>query len=174
MNCICNADFYDTYGLVIKRYPNKFIFENPGIVRIPKEKAILGGYSDPRNKCILKMFSLIGYGERAGSSLPEVYAIWENHHWPVPQIEQEFNHDRTRFIMEYNNGAPSASEILKQPSYLAVYEYLQANKVAKTKEIADLLHIKDARARQILKEMADKKLIVSLGSNRNRIYQLYE
>ena len=32
----------------------------------------LGGESDPRNKALMKMFNLIGIGERAGSGVPEL------------------------------------------------------------------------------------------------------
>lgn len=174
LNCISNANFYDVYGLVIKRYQNKLIFENPGVLRIPVEKAIQGGYSDPRNKVILKMFSLIGYGERAGSGIPEIYAIWNDNNWPAPQIEQEFNHDRTRLIMEYLNTNPETDAFLAHPSYRTVYEYLQHHKQAKTKDIAVLLNVKDARARQILKQMIEMRLVTALGSNRNRVYRLYE
>lgn len=173
LNCICNANFYDVYGLVIKRYPNKLIFENPGILRVPVEKAIKGGYSDPRNKAILKMFSLIGFGERAGSGIPEIFAIWNDNNWPTPQIKQEFNHDRTILTMEFfDTKALMNDEILHHPSYRAIYEYMLDHKHVKTKDIAALLNVKEPRARQLLKEMIDKHFIIALGSNRNREYEL--
>ena len=39
-------------------------------MRIPIEDALKGGQSDPRNPILHKMFSHLGYGERAGSGLP--------------------------------------------------------------------------------------------------------
>lgn len=37
-----------------------------------------GGISDPRNKTLMKMFNMIGIGERAGSGIPDIYQVWEN------------------------------------------------------------------------------------------------
>ena len=38
----------------------------------------LGGVSDPRNGLVMKMFSLIDVGERAGTGVPDVFATWAN------------------------------------------------------------------------------------------------
>ena len=43
--------------------------ENLGYVRIGKRQMLKGGISDPRNKALMKMFNLIGIGERAGSGV---------------------------------------------------------------------------------------------------------
>ena len=36
-----------------------------------------GCISDPRNKALMKMFNMIGIGERAGSGVPDIFAVWE-------------------------------------------------------------------------------------------------
>ena len=46
-------------------------FANPGDIRIGLQTALAGGVSDPRNETVMKMFSLIDVGERAGSGIPE-------------------------------------------------------------------------------------------------------
>ena len=46
-------------------------FANPGDIRIGLQTALAGGVSDPRNETVMKMFSLIDVGERAGSGNPE-------------------------------------------------------------------------------------------------------
>ena len=48
--------------------------------------AIGGGVSDPRNGTVLKIFSLINYGERAGSGLNSIFHVWEHvYHTPRNQ-----------------------------------------------------------------------------------------
>ena len=37
---------------------------------------LLGGVSDPRNKNLMKMFNLLGIGERAGGGIPDIYQVW--------------------------------------------------------------------------------------------------
>lgn len=55
----------------------------------------IGGESDPRNKALMKMFNLIGIGERAGSGVPELFSVWENEGWVEPIIEETFHPGRT-------------------------------------------------------------------------------
>jgi len=47
-------------------------FANPGCSRVGVEQVFIGGMSDARNETILKMFSLIEAGERAGSGIPDM------------------------------------------------------------------------------------------------------
>ena len=64
-------DFWNMVNNRQKISKNKdgFTFANPGSMRMAKTVAIGGGVSDPRNGTVLKIFSLINYGERAGSGL---------------------------------------------------------------------------------------------------------
>ena len=57
--------------------------------------------SDPRNKTLMKMFNMIGIGERAGSGIPDIYQVWENEGWSAPVVEESYNSDRTRLSLEF-------------------------------------------------------------------------
>lgn len=54
----------------------------------------------------------------------------------------------------------------------AVIDYLTEKVTGKTSEIADLLGVKETRARRLLSEMVDEGIIVAEGANRNRVYKL--
>lgn len=54
-NCLINADYYGTRGVVIKKEPKKLVLENPGYIRTGKIQMRKGGESDPRNKSLMKM-----------------------------------------------------------------------------------------------------------------------
>ena len=45
MNTLANADYYGRCGVVIKKYKDRFTFENPGAFRISIKEAIDGGMS---------------------------------------------------------------------------------------------------------------------------------
>ena len=47
-----------------------------------------GGISDPRNKTLMKMFNMIGFGERAGSGISDIYQVWENEGWEMPVLSK--------------------------------------------------------------------------------------
>lgn len=95
-NCLFNADYYGVRGVVVRRAPDRLVFENPGDIRTGVEQMRLGGVSDPRNGLVMKMFSLIDVGERAGTGVPDVFATWANAGLPEPRIEESFGEaDRT-------------------------------------------------------------------------------
>ena len=86
VNTLVNADYYGRGGGVIKKYKDRLSFENPGTFRISLKEAIDGGMSDPRNATLLKMFSMIDIGERAGSGIPGVFSVMEQRVWNGARI----------------------------------------------------------------------------------------
>ena len=93
-NACAHADFYGRRGLVISKNSEGFSFANPGSMRVAKKEAIEGGVSDPRNGVMLKIFSLINYGERAGSGLNSIFHVW-NHVYHTPaEISEDVGVDR--------------------------------------------------------------------------------
>lgn len=86
---------------MVKKEVDSLIIENPGSIRTGKKQMLRGGISDPRNKTLMKMFNLIGIGERAGSGIPDIYQIWEDEGWKTPMVEETYNPDRTRLSLEF-------------------------------------------------------------------------
>ena len=98
-NAVVHADFYGRQGLVIQKSEDGYKLSNPGSVRISISEAINGGISDPRNGIMLKMFSLIDFGERAGSGLSGIFKVWEKvYHTPV-LLEETHNNGVDRTIL---------------------------------------------------------------------------
>ena len=93
-NSCAHADFYGRRGLVISKTKDGFTFANPGSLRMAKTVAIGGGVSDPRNGIVLKIFSLINYGERAGSGLNSIFHVWEHVYHTPAEINEEVGVDR--------------------------------------------------------------------------------
>ncbi|MBO7565899.1 MAG: putative DNA binding domain-containing protein [Bacteroidales bacterium] len=107
LNTLANADYYGRCGVVIKKYKDRFTFENPGTFRISIKEAIDGGMSDPRNAIILKMFSMIDIGERAGSGIPGVFSVWHKTFGASPEYSQRTSPDRittTLILADYLDG----------------------------------------------------------------------
>ena len=65
-------------------------------------KAAQGGMPDLRNGTVLKIFSLINYGERAGSGLNSIFYVWEHVYHTPAVINEEVGVDRV--IVELPNG----------------------------------------------------------------------
>ena len=87
---------------MIKKEDDKLVIENPGSIRTGKKQMLRGGISDPRNKTLMKMFNMIGIGERAGSGIPDIYQVWENEGWPMPVVEERSFFVMVLLIREWN------------------------------------------------------------------------
>ena len=186
-NCLINADYYGTRGIVIKKEPKKLILENPGYIRTGKIQMRKGGESDPRNKSLMKMFNLINIGERSGSGVPNIFNTWEDEGWKEPVIEERFDPDRTILTLEFiEKQAKKTSEENKRrkqakkisegnrrrktsDNIAKIYEYLEKYGEAGTNDIADYLDLSHSRTRAILSGLENIEII---GTNTNRKYKL--
>ncbi len=114
-NCLVNTDFYIPRGIIIKKDDDKIVIENPGYIRTGKDQMLKGGISDPRNKALMKMFNMIGIGERAGSGVPDIYSVWASQNWAEPEVNEEYNPDRTILTLPFvKKQAEKASEFSKK------------------------------------------------------------
>jgi hypothetical protein len=66
--------------------PALFAFRNPGMMRIPVELALHGGYADCRNRLLHQMFRYVGIGDQSGSGLSKILSCWHKYHWRVPEL----------------------------------------------------------------------------------------
>ena len=98
-NTLINADYYGNTGVVIERNITSITMTNAGTFRIDLDEAINGGISDPRNSGLIKMFSLINIGERAGSGLPMIFKAWTGTGFAMPDITEKENPDRVCLIL---------------------------------------------------------------------------
>mgnify|MGYP000428955754 CR=1 FL=1 len=176
VNCLVNADFYLPQGIVIKKNVKSLIIENPGGIRIGKKQMLLGGISDPRNKNMMKMFTLLGIGERAGSGIPDIYQVWADQGWNSPVVEEFYNPDRTRLLLDFS---PKATKKISEENkrrkteenYIAIKKYLKQHGLSKTTDIAAAIELSPARTRVLLKEIPG---VNYEGTNTNRRYYLLE
>lgn len=53
-----------------------------------------------------------------------------------------------------------------------ILDYLQTHQNITSKEAEELLHVKERRTRELLKQMCEKNLLIKLGSARSTHYKL--
>ena len=99
VNALIHADYAAPGGVVVERYPDRFILENPGTLLVSFEQFRSGGVSECRNKSLQQMFMMIGGGERAGSGVDKIRAGWKSQHWRAPQISIQRQPDRVRLFL---------------------------------------------------------------------------
>ncbi len=101
-NALVHADYHERQGVVIVKSQNGFSFANPGDMRVGLKTALAGGVSDPRNETLLKMFALVGIGERAGSGIPDFLHTWRFWVETDPQYELTASPARTSLTVPAN------------------------------------------------------------------------
>ena len=111
---LVNADYYGRGGVVVRKHRDRLVFENPGTIRIGKALMLEGGHSDPRNSVVIKMFSMLHIGERAGSGIHRIISAWSAAGYDAPLITERIgNFERTTLTLPLTLAAKSTQESAK-------------------------------------------------------------
>lgn len=185
-NCLTNTDFFISRGVVIRKDADKIIMENPGYIRTGKDQMLKGGISDPRNKALMKMFNIIGIGERAGSGVPDIFDVWESQHWKEPVVEEQYNPDRTILTLSFverkvsrNQEHPkyqtdTLDDTLKDTLEFRILTLLKENPKIKQQEVGETLGVSIASVKRSMKKLTDAEKIQREGGKRNGIWRVLE
>ena len=174
-NCLVNADYYGSRGVVITLKQNKIAFANPGYSRTGKKQMLKGGVSDPRNRGLMKMFNLINIGERAGSGVPMIYDVWKKQGLKTPSIEEQFDPDRIILVLPLDKRLGTRPIVKEMHSKkfdetkAMVMEYLRDNGKSTCGELAEHVGLSQPRMRAILSKIDE---VEAFGFNRSRTYRL--
>ena len=109
VNAIIHADYTAPGGVVVERYPDRFIFGNPGTLLVSLEQFRRGGVSECRNKSLQKMFLMIGGGEQAGSGVDKIRSGWRSRHWRAPLIITQAQPERIVLTLPMVSLIPEAT-----------------------------------------------------------------
>ena len=175
--------------------PDKITIANPGDFRVDLERAKRGGTSDPRNRNMLRMFSAIDIGERAGSGIPRIIDGWTSCGYDEPTWEVEFDPERTTLTLPLTQAVsateeePSGSEQARRrndkvgidlQTFFALEENEQSaiklaatNGRVTTAELADERGLMLKAARDVLRQLTEGGLLEWEGKSSRDPRQYY-
>lgn len=172
-NCLVNADYYGEGGVVIIRREDRIVLSNPGDFRIEVAAAKSGGFSDPRNSLLMKMFNLIDIGDSAGSGIPNIFYTWKQHGWSEPTIKQTVHPNRIEFLLPLMKRGDKVTRI-KQEGKKAemksalkramIIDYLTDHAEGSFEELTSLLGVKPSNTKKLLDDLIEEG-IVALTEN---------
>ena len=87
-NLIIHADYMLTGVLKVEKYDNRFVFSNPGSLKIPVVDIYEGGHSKARNPHTQAILRMIGFGENIGSGFPTILEACKKENWRRPLLEE--------------------------------------------------------------------------------------
>lgn len=196
-NCLAHADHFGREGIVIIRRKDSITMANPGGLRMSLERALEGGHSDPRNPTLMKMFSLLDIGERAGSGIPNIFHVWkEGDFADQPALVEEFQPERVTLTLPLatkedldgannkttinndkttiNNDKSAAKPVTPKERKDAIVKLIKESGLATSADVAKLLDLGSDRTREILRDITKEGLIVKQGVNKGTYYVLPE
>ena len=189
INCLTNADFDSSRGVVVRWTNVGLEFLNPGSFRIGILRAFKGGTSDARNKNLLKMFSLVKIGERAGSGVPNMVDQWMSCNHGKPVLSESYGPEVSTVLLPFS--ADSDNDILREPAEnivrigrkqsnqtrkneVAIVAYLTEHGDSQSADIAKNIGLGISRTNQLLRSLVEGGMVDAVGGSRNRIYRLSE
>ncbi len=188
VNCLANADFFLSRGIVIEKFPDKIVMKNPGTSIVGKKQMLRGGDSEPRNANIMKMLNLLGFGEHSGNGVPDIFSVWEKAGLAEPVIEEHFGEDgpnKTVVILPLvlKNQALFEKRPEKGPEkrphrktddiekrIMQVYELIAINPSISRPEIGQQLNISLKQTRIAVDALKERGIIHREGSARKGLW----
>ena len=183
INALIHADFLGIGGIVIERYPDHFILENPGTLLISFEQYHRGGVSECRNRSLQKMFALIGRGEQAGSGADKIRTGWQLNRWRAPKLECHDRPSRVELVLPMVSLIPE--ETLSHlramlgvaidsltPSELQALATAALEKSVSNIRLQELLSDHPVEISRMLTRLCERSLLVSDNRRRWATYRL--
>jgi ATP-dependent DNA helicase RecG len=182
-NVLVHADYRDRAKIYVVKRPDMFGFLNPGLMRIPIEKAVEGYESDCRNRTLHEMFRYVNIGEQAGTGLQKILAGWASRHWRKPLIREEME-PNNRTILELHMldlfdpgildvlrvGYGSAFVELEKNAQLALAITLSEGRLTHAR-LCELSNLHPSDVSKLLRLLVDKGFLSLTGSGRGAVYR---
>lgn len=181
INALIHRD-YTNFGRDIKVgiYDDILNIVSPGgFPNTITQNNILEGRSEVRNKVLARVFKELGYIEQWGTGIKRIKSSCIEHGLKEPLIQEKGDFVDVELYRKVADSGVKVADSSSKPSEKFMTEqeknivlFLEKNNTITSKEVEKLLNIKNARAREILKNMMDKNLIERKGIGKNTFYVL--
>ena len=152
--------------------------KNPGTSIVGKRQMLRGGDSEPRNANIMKMLNLLGFGEHAGSGVPDIFSIWREAGFVEPTIDEYFGGDEpnktvvTLPLVEKNQSLiekrtkKGTKQKEKEERASKILELIKINPSITQSEMAVELNLSIKQVKNATDYLKNNRMIVHEGSAR--------
>ena len=157
-NCIIHADLMLNSVLKVEKYDNKFVFTNPGLLRLPVEQIYAGAETRARNQRIQNMFRMIGFGENLGSGFPLILSAWNEKHWLKPELIEQRELMQVKLVLTIETKDATVNATVKMSDVLKnVLKNVQKDVLMKlTERQIDILELMVRTPNVTLQEMSKR------------------
>ena len=143
---------------------------------------------------MLKMFSMIHIGERAGSGIPGIVDTWEKVFHTKPEYEQKYSPSRVKMVLDISEFVEESSDKVaineessdkvaingdnieksseKMTSKELILNYVAIFGSIDSSKAMNLTGLSAPGVRKIFSQLVEEGKIVANGANKNRTYSL--
>ncbi len=142
---------------------------------------IANGRSEARNKVLANIFKELRLIEQWGSGINRIKTICTAEGLKEPKIEEQNDFVDVEFFRPQSTkmedkvsdsvGYVSDSVGFVSEQEEKVLNFIKINSLITSKQVEELLQVKEARARKLLKQMCENNLLIKLGSARSTHYK---
>lgn len=170
VNTIVHADYEYPKGVIITRLKGKYIFTNPGTLRIPREEILSGrAYSDARNRTLMVLFRFIKLSEQAGSGMKEILKAVNELGLMRPNIEEK----EGSVIFTLPDRKILDEDELNESEKIIMAYVIENGSIQKSKT-SEILKSTLYGAKKALDILKDKGYLEIIGEGRGTKYKLRE
>lgn len=168
VNTLIHADYSADSQIKIFLFKDYVEFNNPGEMRVSKERYVLGGDSQARNPKIFTIFTRAKLGERTGSGGHRIYQTADRLKLRIPEITSTMAD--TRLIIWL---IPLSETVLENipAEWQSTYERMTKLLIASYSELQDL-YKNSYEGHKIINGMVDASLLEKTGRNKGTKYIL--
>ena len=178
-NCLVNADYHGSGGIIVSKGYQKITLSNPGSFRVPLDTAKSGGVSDPRNPAMARMFRFVDVGEYTGGGIPNLYRVWKAKGWPEPVFTEHSAPDRVSLTLYMtSHGGGEATTDGKQVPLGALsqrqllIDYLTDHPTSDLFALSKALGTSLSHTESLLQQLAEEGIVVVETDQGERLYKL--
>lgn len=171
-NMIIHSDLMLNGVLKVERYDDKFVFTNPGLLKLPIEQIYSGGETKARNQRIQNMFRMIGYGENLGSGFPLILNAWNEKHWVKPELVEQpelMQVKLTLYIQSepINEPINDSLKVAVSSRQMRIISAIKSNPFMNREELAEETNLSIATLRREIGILRQEGYLSREGSNKN-------
>ena len=184
VNTLIHSDFTANVSILVIKKPDRFIFRNPGSLRLPLDVILQGGISDCRNRNLQKMFQLVGAAEQAGSGIPKILRAWKEQHWRTPILRDETKPEQSTLTLPMVSFIPQETidvlverfgakfRSLTEPERLALTTAAIEGRV-NNERLRELSSMHPTDATSLLQDLVVRSFLMQQGTRRGTYYVLF-
>lgn len=177
MNMVIHRDYRSSADSIVKVYPDKIEFFNPGKLpdNITVEDLMNNTYrSQPRNKLIADFCKDLGLIEKYGSGIRRVLALFRAAGLPDPQFQEMSGGFNVTVFSNVTENRNDVTENVTENRSIAILKIMKENSGITTAQLAKILGVTRMTIHRDLDELKSKGRIRRIGSDKGGHWEVVE